>query len=504
MEKNKKLKELLKRLNSLESSLPIGETKSYLDQIAKEESERFSKSFKENPTVKYLDQINSKLEKFKKDFRLEPIISAIEKIQSDLTVSQETSSKEFSRQGEDYGKKYEELNNLVKTTRKDLEKLTGKEVGNILSRLDILQSELSYQSKDSSQKGQSLNSVISGLEKRIEDAFKELKTQVVEKGDLTKSIDTRFKENAGLIGKTALSIEELRQDMLRRSSPGGAPNQQINVNSSVMSTKYADINFVSDTAIRWSATDDIVNKRVNIRASIIAGGGGGSGGPALEVNGTPNVNQNLLNLVEGTNMSITDNGDGSVTFDASGSGSPGGADTEVQFNDSGSFGGASVLTWNKNTSILALGGTFQLNGGTSGNVQIKPASVAGNWVFTLPINDGSANQVLTTDGNGITAWASVAATGGSGITRTTSVITENTLADDTASVDRVYIATDGLAFTLPDATNNLNRYTVKNVSSSVLVTAVGGDTIDGSGSVLMTLPNLSHDFISDNVNWNII
>lgn len=48
--------------------------------------------------------------------------------------------------------------------------------------------------------------------------------------------------------------------------------------------------------------------------------GGGGGSIDLEVEGTPNVDQTLLNLVAGTNMTITDNGDGSVTFDATGGG----------------------------------------------------------------------------------------------------------------------------------------------------------------------------------------
>ena len=40
-------------------------------------------------------------------------------------------------------------------------------------------------------------------------------------------------------------------------------------------------------------------------------------GIALETNGTPNGDQTLLNLVAGTNMTITDDGLGNITFDAS-------------------------------------------------------------------------------------------------------------------------------------------------------------------------------------------
>ena len=67
----------------------------------------------------------------------------------------------------------------------------------------------------------------------------------------------------------------------------------------------------------WSACD--------IPAVWAVGGSssGGSGSPIgiiLRTNGVDNAVQNILDLVAGTNITITDNGDGSVTFDASGGG----------------------------------------------------------------------------------------------------------------------------------------------------------------------------------------
>ncbi len=86
---------------------------------------------------------------------------------------------------------------------------------------------------------------------------------------------------------------------------------------------------------------------------IVSSTGGGSS-IDLEVNGTPNVDQTLLNLVEGNNMTIVDNGDGSVTFNASGggSGSPGGSDTQLQYNNAGSFGGITGATTNGTVMTL--------------------------------------------------------------------------------------------------------------------------------------------------------
>lgn len=59
-----------------------------------------------------------------------------------------------------------------------------------------------------------------------------------------------------------------------------------------------------------------------------AGGSGGSGtgyGVTLQTNGVDNIVQTLLNLEAGTNMTITDNGNGTITFDAAGGGGGGGA-----------------------------------------------------------------------------------------------------------------------------------------------------------------------------------
>ena len=46
----------------------------------------------------------------------------------------------------------------------------------------------------------------------------------------------------------------------------------------------------------------------------------------------------------------------------SGSGSPGGSNTQIQFNDAGSFGGESALTWQKAPNILTLSGTLLTTG----------------------------------------------------------------------------------------------------------------------------------------------
>lgn len=111
----------------------------------------------------------------------------------------------------------------------------------------------------------------------------------------TKYDDTALKEELlAEIEKLTLELKKVRIEALNKG--GGNANRQINVKSSVMSQKYTDINYQNGGGIQWTATDDNTNKRVNITASLISGGGGAS--PAAP---TSAVQFNL----DGTNFGAT-------------------------------------------------------------------------------------------------------------------------------------------------------------------------------------------------------
>jgi len=59
---------------------------------------------------------------------------------------------------------------------------------------------------------------------------------------------------------------------------------------------------------------------------------------------------------------------GNLTATGGGGGTPGGANTQVQFNDSGAFGGDADLTWNKTTNVLTLNGQLTQTGSANGIV----------------------------------------------------------------------------------------------------------------------------------------
>jgi hypothetical protein len=115
--------------------------------------------------------------------------------------------------------------------------------------------------------------------------------------------------------------------------------------------------------------------------------------------------------------------------------SAGGSDTQVQFNSGGNLAGSANMTFNGTTLSAAafsgpLNGTVgattpstvvatQVNVTAQGDVRFEdttggqyvalqaPGTVATNVTFTLPGADGSANQLLATNGSGVLSFATV-------------------------------------------------------------------------------------------------
>lgn len=101
----------------------------------------------------------------------------------------------------------------------------------------------------------------------------------------------------------------------------------------------------------------------------------------------------------GTNLSLS-----GTTLNATGGGggsSPGGSNTQVQFNDSGAFGGDVDLTWNKTTNVLTVGGDVNLNDGGTFTTTVQTVTATANRTISFPdatgtvaLMAGSSGQIL--------------------------------------------------------------------------------------------------------------
>lgn len=67
-------------------------------------------------------------------------------------------------------------------------------------------------------------------------------------------------------------------------------------------------------------------------------------------------------LVAGTNVTISSASNGQVTISSTGGGTPAGSDTEIQFNNAGSFGASANLVFNSSTNTMSLTGSFGMKG----------------------------------------------------------------------------------------------------------------------------------------------
>ena len=96
---------------------------------------------------------------------------------------------------------------------------------------------------------------------------------------------------------------------------------------------------------------------------------------------------------------LTSNGAGAApTFQAAGGGgTPGGIDTELQYNNGGAFGGLTNVVYNDTSSVITVGFADELSGLVGSGTDID----AGDLTIKVPVSTGSADPgaviIQTTD-----------------------------------------------------------------------------------------------------------
>jgi hypothetical protein len=136
-------------------------------------------------------------------------------------------------------------------------------------------------------------------------------------------------------------------------------------------------------------------------------------------NGTTGAFTVQIKTVSGTGptFATTDKGFKSVFSDATNIvdvplGVPGGSNTQVQFNNSGSFGGSANFVWDGTNLVLDTEGALRL-GDNAGSAYVglkAPATISGDtaYTLTLPTATGTSGQVLSlSDGSGSLSFATV-------------------------------------------------------------------------------------------------
>ncbi len=89
-----------------------------------------------------------------------------------------------------------------------------------------------------------------------------------------------------------------------------------------------------------------------------------------------------------------------------GGGTPGGANSTIQFNNAGAFGGSANLTWDGGNVQIGSSGRIKLSNGTTNYVAFNaPAVIPANVTWTLPSTDGATGNFLITNGSGTLSWA---------------------------------------------------------------------------------------------------
>lgn len=179
-------------------------------------------------------------------------------------------------------------------------------------------------------------------------------------------------------------------------------------------------------------------------------GNGGTGNTSTPTNGQLLIGNgsgfSLAALTAGSNITIT-NSSGGITIASTGGGTPGGSNTQIQFNNSSSFGGSANFTWDgTNVQIGATGALRFADTDSSNYVAFKAAgTVASNVTWTLPATDGTSNQALVTNGSGTLSWATPGGT--------------VTISNDTSTASDLYpaftAATSGTVSTIYTGNANL-------------------------------------------------
>lgn len=221
-----------------------------------------------------------------------------------------------------------------------------------------------------------------------------------------------------------------------------------------------------------------------------------------------------INLIEGNNITLTVSDDGvddevDITIEAASTAAPGGADTQVQFNDGGVLSAEAGFTYNKTTDTATLAGDLKADRigmedtDSSHYLYLAPGSdLTGDHVLTVTTGDADRTLTIGADSS-ISGTAYVAggtdvpvADGGTGASTAADARTNLSAAASGANTDitSIYLNNTGLKIKDTNASHGLiiapgsdltadKTLTVTTGDADRTVTLSGNLTVGGASSI---------------------
>lgn len=186
-----------------------------------------------------------------------------------------------------------------------------------------------------------------------------------------------------------------------------------------------------------------------------------------------------------------------TTLSASGTGSPGGSDTQVQYNNAGAFGGSADLIWNNTTKALTIGATgVSFTTDNDGAITLRSVSAGSQEDWNINLDD-TANTIVSSSSTGVDqmTWSSIRQlyTTTQAATQVDAFTATNTSADG-----RVRLVLNG---------NNTNAQLILNSGhNSASPSLIFYNSIGSINAVIQTAgTNQSLDLgVSGGINWRIV
>lgn len=156
-------------------------------------------------------------------------------------------------------------------------------------------------------------------------------------------------------------------------------------------------------------------------------------------------------------------------------------------------------------------GSSSIVSSSNANITIAPNGTGEIVLDTLkwPQADGSADQVLKTDGAGQLSFVAQSGGGSRPTVTTDSSGTDSTISNPAASVlEDVYLVSNAAAavnITLPTVTSNSGyKVQIKRLGTANVTVTPASGTIDGAANQVLSVQFSSFTCVTDGTNWHII